>query len=1004
MRVAVVALLLLAALWFGRQRIAIHFVDRTLAAADVPAAYRITRLGPFTQRIEDLRLGDPAHPDLLARRVDLAWRYGLRGPVLASVDAYGVRLAGQWREGRLSLGMMDRLLARPGVGGTTLPDLRLALNDATIALRSPAGNIRARMTGSGHLAHDFSGRVAVAAPTLTLGGCTVDGAIARLALTIADRAPHIRGPVTLAGVNCIAHSLTIGGGSARVDLGITPTLDSVAGRIALAGFAGRGGSIGFGATTGLIAVAGGAKDLTGRADLSVAGLRMASANAENASLVGEYRLSTHGSMFDGAIAFRGLAAPRAVAAAAERVSRSAAGSPIAPIAARIAGAAASLFARADVTAQLGLVRSAGRQSLRIDQAEMVSRGGERLRLSGSAGSDAADWRLDGHLAGTALPDLAVHAHRNGANAQIDALLQMQPYRAGGARLAITPLRIVRAAGATRFATVATIDGPLGSGRIGGLLVPLAGSLAGNGALRVGAGCTAVGFRYVHLPALTLYPGRIKFCGQPIVTRTADGTLRIAAGADDVALAGRSGASPLTLRVARLRLTGLNAFDAAAIAVTLGADQDTTWLAIDALGGRIESRGAAGRFANAAGSIRNVPLALAGAAGTWRLDKGAFRLNGALGVADRAAVARFDPVAAKDVSLTLADGHIHAVASLHPRVRDRALAAVTLDHDLAGGTGGARIEIPGIVFARNGLQPEMLTPLTLGVIANVVGTVTGTGRIDWSPAGVTSSGDFSSDRLDLAAAFGPISGLSGSIHFTDLLGLVTAPRQQVRIAEINPGVVVADGVAHYQLLGGDRVRIEDANWPFAGGTLALDPATLDFSQSAERRLTFHIARLDAAAFIQQLDFPNIAATGTFDGRLPMIFDSSGGRIEGGALVAESGGRLAYVGELSNAQLGTMGKLAFDALKAIRYSSLDISLDGRLDGEIVSRVRFEGVRQATGDASLVARMMRNLPFRFNIQIRAPFRGLVGSARSYVNPALLLEAPIKPAVQPTDSAPMR
>jgi hypothetical protein len=102
---------------------------------------------------------------------------------------------------------------------------------------------------------------------------------------------------------------------------------------------------------------------------------------------------------------------------------------------------------------------------------------------------------------------------------------------------------------------------------------------------------------------------------------------------------------------------------------------------------------------------------------------------------------------------------------------------------------------------------------------------------------------------------------------------------------------------------------------------------------------------------------------------------------------------------------MGKLAFDALKAIRYSGLDISLGGNLDGEIVTRVRFEGVHQATGDRGLVARMIHNLPFRFNIQIRAPFRGLVGSARSYMNPGLLLHAGQLPAtVQPADSAPVR
>jgi hypothetical protein len=69
--------------------------------------------------------------------------------------------------------------------------------------------------------------------------------------------------------------------------------------------------------------------------------------------------------------------------------------------------------------------------------------------------------------------------------------------------------------------------------------------------------------------------------------------------------------------------------------------------------------------------------------------------------------------------------------------------------------------------------------------------------------------------------------------------------------------------------------------------------------------------------------------------------------------------------------------------------------------VSRVRFTGVREATPEQSLVTRLIRNLPFRFNIGIRAPFRGLVGSARAYIDPRLLLTQ-IAPAATPTPAEP--
>ena len=376
----------------------------------------------------------------------------------------------------------------------------------------------------------------------------------------------------------------------------------------------------------------------------------------------------------------------------------------------------------------------------------------------------------------------------------------------------------------------------------------------------------------------------------------------------------------------------------------------------------------------------------------------------------------DTNATDNASLDLKNNVIRATATLREPASKVAVATVRVEHDLASGIGHARLDVAGISFTPKRLQPETLTPLTLGVIANVAGTVSGDGRIDWGPKGVTSSGTFGTDRIDLAAAFGPVTGIKGQLHFTDLLGLVSAPDQEATITEINPGVQVANGVVRYQLTGQSRVKIDDATWPFAGGTLRLEPTILDFAAEAERHLTFRIDRLDAAAFVQQLDFPNISATGIFDGVLPMIFDQNGGRIEAGEIVArKGGGTLAYVGELSNAELGTMGKLAFDALKAIRYSSLDISLDGRLDGEMVSRVRFTGVREATPEQSLITRLIRNLPFRFNIQIRAPFRGLVGSARAYMDPRLLLNqaqpapppasaTPGEPAIQTKESGTMR
>ncbi|HLL32232.1 MAG TPA: YdbH domain-containing protein, partial [Allosphingosinicella sp.] len=270
------------------------------------------------------------------------------------------------------------------------------------------------------------------------------------------------------------------------------------------------------------------------------------------------------------------------------------------------------------------------------------------------------------------------------------------------------------------------------------------------------------------------------------------------------------------------------------------------------------------------------------------------------------------------------------------------------------------------------------------------------------------------------------GLSTTVHFTDLLGLVSAPGQLAEVDLIRTGIDVFDGRIRYQLLPGMRVKVEGGRWPFAGGELFLEETVLDFSKPSPRRLTFRIVGADAARFIQQLEFSNISATGTFDGIIPMVFDERGGRVEGGRLVARApGGTLSYIGELTDKQLGVYGKLAFDALKSLRYSKLEVELNGSLAGEFVAAIQLDGVARDPvmttaprlgGIKGLVAgralRQLARVPFEFNITVRGPFRALIATARSLHDPSVLIQTSLpelirqeqeKP-VQPKESGPVR
>ncbi len=395
----------------------------------------------------------------------------------------------------------------------------------------------------------------------------------------------------------------------------------------------------------------------------------------------------------------------------------------------------------------------------------------------------------------------------------------------------------------------------------------------------------------------------------------------------------------------------------------------------------------GTFSDTRVALAAVPLDLVETGGNWRYAESRLTVtDGAFRLIDRSAPARFNPLVARNATLSLADNAILANAELRHPASDRVVTDVAIRHDLSNGSGNARLAIDGLRFDK-ALQPDALTDLALGVVANVEGVVTGTGKIDWNAQSVTSSGEFSSEGLDLAAVFGPVRGARGTIRFDDLLSLTTAPDQQIEVASINPGIEVRDGTIGFSLRDGQLLGVTGGSWPFMGGTLYLHPVDLNLGAAERRRYVLEVKGLDAAIFVQTLELGNIAATGTFDGELPIVFDELGnGYIERGILNSRApGGNLSYVGELTYQDLSPMANYAFEMLRRLDFRTMEIVIEGPLTGEIVSKIRIDGVRQGeAASRNIITRQLEDVPIQFNVNINAPFYKLIGSLKAMYDPA--------------------
>jgi hypothetical protein len=567
---------------------------------------------------------------------------------------------------------------------------------------------------------------------------------------------------------------------------------------------------------------------------------------------------------------------------------------------------------------------------------------------------------------------------------------MAEYSAGGSRLALPELVLAQGAdGGLGFAGQVRASGPLPGGRAENLVVPISGSYS-RGTLAMWNECTPVRFDRLEYANLTLDRQSLTLCptpGAPILRHGPAG-LRLAVGATSLRLAGRLGQSPIAIRSGPVGFAYPGTLSARQIDVALGPPATAQRFLINGLTAKI-GKDIAGRFDGTDVTLFSVPLNVLGAEGDWRYAGGRLALsNGSFRLEDRRDPDRFEPLVSSGASLTLANNIITADALLREPAGNRAVTRVDLRHDLATGRGFADLNVDGITFDRS-FQPTALTSRAFGVVANVRGTIAGAGRVDWGPGGVTSTGRFSSDALDFAAAFGPVRGASGTLEFTDLLGLTTAPNQRLRVASVNPGIEVTDGEIEVQLRGGQVLALQGARWPFMGGTLTMRAVDVTFGASEVRRYVLEIEGLDAARFVERMELNNINATGIFDGTIPLVFGESGnGRVEGGVLQSRPpGGNISYIGALTYKDLSPMANLAFASLRSLDYKEMRIQMDGNLTGEIVTRVRFDGVSQGAGATqNIVTRAIAGLPIRFEVNIRAPFYSLLSSIKAMYDPSAI------------------
>ena len=983
--------IMLAIAYWQRNSIADRFVKRELESRGVRATYTIEEIGLRTQRLRNVVIGDSANPDLTAKLVEIDVSLNFSGATMRDVRASGVRVKGRYVDGKLSFGELDKFADPTSTEPFDWPDIGVVIKDAQARIETPWGVIGAGLQGKGLLRNRFVGDLSLRAPKIAYGDCGVPNARFDGQLLLEWRRPRLIGPITATRIDCKDARLAVAAPALQADVRLSEKFDKWLGDIGFAAHAASYGDIALTKPVGMVSVDGGLARTNFTLALDRTALRSKPLTLEqlaiNAKGYAGWNAGELNGSVEGDARVRGGALDKGTLGSLDSIAAQTKDTPIGPLLARIAPALERAGDRFDGQLDFDAYQNAARDTgITINGLALNTASGARVRQGGALvlQSGANGWRLgspvDLAINGRDLPDVRLALRQSSGDAWSGNLV-IAPYAANGASLAVPNLAFNgRPGGTWAFDGQARLSGPLPGGMISGLALPIDGRYDGRGFALYNA-CQNVRFDSAKISTLTLRGQSLRLCpdrGGSMLTVGSNGT-RFATNISNLAANGMLGSTPISANSANVRVSLSDGFTARDVKVALGRDTGLTTFNVAALTGDFGSNAITGTLSGGSGQIANVPLLIDEAAGNWRYLDNILNLDASLRVLDAADVDRFQPMAVPDMMLSLENGIISAIGHITEPKTGQRVADVDIRHVLESTSGRALLAVDGLRF-NDALQPEMLTPLTLGVVANVDGAVYGDGLIEWDGDGVRSKGRFATRNMNLAAAFGPVEGLTSEIVFTDLLGLETGPAQLATIGSVNPGIPALNGSISYRLLPEQKVAIEAGRWPFAGGELILEPTVLDFGIEKERRLTFRVVGVDAEKFLAGYDFQNLRVTGVFDGTLPMVFNQDGGRIVGGALVSRpGGGEVSYLGELSYENMGTFANFAFEALRSIRYSTLTLGVGGNLDGEIVTDISFTGLQQgSSAKRNFITKQLARIPIQFNVSVKAEFLKLIGSIR--------------------------
>jgi len=305
-------------------------------------------------------------------------------------------------------------------------------------------------------------------------------------------------------------------------------------------------------------------------------------------------------------------------------------------------------------------------------------------------------------------------------------------------------------------------------------------------------------------------------------------------------------------------------------------------------------------------------------------------------------------------------------SLTSRTKSEARLNFKGTHHAESGEGDVSFNVPELNFT-GGLQPADLSPKLQDVLSDVSGRLALTGQFQWGQNGQTGTADLLIEELGLSIGPARLERVNSLLRFDSLAPLTIPAGQELAIGLLDVGLPLTDGLVAMELDAEGMFAVDQLTWHFADGEVKAGPFTFG-SDVQDLTMILDVDQLDLDQLLGLTELDGLSGEGVIDGTLPMTISETGVMIADGKLEATGDGVLRYQPDEKPGVLQAGGEsvgLLLRALENFRYDDLNITLDGRTDGETNIGLHVSG---ANPD------LYEGHPIEFNLDLEGDLANLV------------------------------